>query len=62
MTQLRRSRQLPYVLVIVRACCTCEPSLSRASVEVDSGYRVVMGTFSRVVVIAREREGGQGVH
>jgi thiamine biosynthesis lipoprotein len=40
---------VPVVLLGVLYMCR----RSRAVVEVDSGYRVVMGTFSRVVVIAR---------
>jgi len=32
---------------------------TRAPVKVDSGYRVIMGTFSRVVVVARSEKAGQ---
>lgn len=32
---------------------------TRAPVKVDSGYRVIMGTFSRVVVVARSEKAGR---
>ncbi|MBN2130254.1 MAG: FAD:protein FMN transferase [Sedimentisphaerales bacterium] len=32
---------------------------TRAPVKVDSGYRVIMGTFSRVVVVARNEKAGR---
>jgi len=37
----------------------CSRMAVRAPVKVDSGYRVIMGTFSRVVVVARSEEAGR---